>query len=653
MGVSSRRPKILKIVFSTLNFVSSGILLGLISFILYILSIEISNSYNALNLGFISIIGMFFSMLLLDRSKRFTHIFQKKKFNYRWIFISLISLILWIIGAIVYISMSDISNLDDFDIEAPNNMNLIVYGVSSLVGMIIGDLIYFGIKNLNPKAQIHKIKFSFFASLSLIFIILTSSGTIFLFTKVLAFPSPSILAGTGYNDGPWLTWQSDPTTTMTISWLTAEQNKTVVYYGEDEGDLDQVFAREESVYMHHAELTGLIPNTQYFYKVPEAFIEDHVSDTFNFTTAPIESSPRSFKFAVFGDVQPSNAEYVLQNKKVADGLINGSFDFILNTGDLATDGSDLNAWHMLMENYARVGATTPIQGSIGNHDWNGGLGSSNYGELFPYPYANPDAGRFYSFDYLNAHFVMIDNMQRFTIMTPDEIQWIQQDITAARSDNPNCWVFCFFHYSIMTTASSGHNYLLQKQMVPTFDKLDVDAVFYGHDHHYEHYNYTYGVTDGGYLWNKEDTWVHNEVQYFCTGGGGADLEVDYGVLDSEGMLETRSVQWYNPALAKYENIDYQRRAWNPTNYNEHLDFTVNYTAGNEHEGKYYFHDPSIESYDDFSTKIGFDYGEQCFQFMQVEINALGDQCIISARYPNGVLISGPSGTKPQIWTFTK
>lgn len=643
----------LKVFFSICNFVCAGILLGLVMFIIKIFSAELATSQTALNLGFGSAIFMFCIMMILDKNKKIEKLLQGKRVNYRWFVIPIIALSFWIIGLIVYISAMDLSNLSDFDFSLPANLNFLVFGASSLVGILAGNLIYFGLKNLNPRGIFQKRKFQVFAALSLLFTIITSSGVIYLYTKVLIFPTPTIIAGTGYNDGPWLTWQEDPTTTITISWLTAEKNKTVVYYGTEENNLDRTFLRDEEVYLHHAQLTGLSPNTQYFYRIPEEFAQDHISTLFNFTTAPALTTPRTFKFAVFGDVQPTDDAYVLQNKKVADGLINGSFDFILNTGDLATDGTNLNAWHLLMMNYARVGANTPIQGAIGNHDWNGAGGSSNYDALFPYPYANSKVGRFYSFDYLNAHFVMIDNFERFYVMSDEQIRWIQQDIINARNNDPNCWVFCLFHLSIMTTATTGHYFDLQKQLVPIFDKLGVDAVFYGHDHHYEHYNYTYGVTGPGLLWNKDHTWNHNEVQYYCTGGGGADLEVDYGVLNPSRMVSTRTVRQYNPTTSKYEDNTYQRRAWNSLNYIEHLDFGINYTAGNEHDGKYYYHDPAIESYDDYSTTVGFDYGEQCFEFIQVEINASGDECTISVRYPNGILLTGPSGSKPQIWTLRK
>lgn len=645
--------KILKIVFSICNFFCAGILLGLVMFVITLFSAELATSKTALNLGFGSAIFMFFMMVILDKSRKIEKLLQGKRVNYRWFVIPIIALSFWIIGLIIYLSAMDLSNLSEFDFSSSANLNFLVYAASSLIGIIAGNLIYFGLKNLNPRAIFQKRKFQVFAAFSLLFTIVTSSGIILLYTKVLIFPTPSILDGNGYNDGPWLTWQEDPTTSITISWLTAEKNKTVVYYGTEENNLDQTYSVNENVNLHHAQLMGLSPDTQYFYRIPEEFVQDHISTLFNFTTAPALTSPRSFKFAVFGDVQPTDDAYVLQNKKVADGLINGSFDFILNTGDLATDGTNLNAWHLLMMNYARIGANTPIQGTIGNHDWNGAGGSSNYGALFPYPYENPRAGRFYSFDYLNAHFVMIDNFERFYVMGSEQIQWIQQDIINARNNNPDCWVFCFFHLSIMTTATTGHYYDLQKQLVPIFDKLAVDAVFYGHDHHYEHYNYTYGVTGAGLLWDKNHNWNHNEVQYFCTGGGGADLEVNYQVLNPARMVSTRTVRQYNPGTSTYEDNSYQRRAWNSVNYIQYLDFGINYTAGNEHDGKYYYHDPSIESYDDYSITVGFDYGEQCFEFMQVEINAAGDECTISAHYPNGVLLTGPGGSKPQIWTLRK
>ncbi|MBD3353654.1 MAG: hypothetical protein GF364_19375 [Candidatus Lokiarchaeota archaeon] len=649
-----KQQNIPRLIFSLMGLISAVIILILVGYVIFLMQNEVFKALNALFIAFSSTIFSFIVMLFLDKKRIFLKKLQRKKYNYSWLAIFLISSSFGLIAFIYYLTAAEFALIPgdiDFDFDNPANLNFIVFLICSVTTNISAYLIYFSLKNLHPKLEFQKKKFGVYASVTTLLFIILSVGLIYAYDNFFTFPDPTIINGTGFNDGPWLTWEDDPKTTMTISWLTAEENVSYVYYGEDAGNLDQIYSDNEELYLHHAKLTGLTPDTEYFYKIPEEFSQDHESTLFNFTTAP--STPRDFRFAVFGDVQPTDLAYSERNQKVADGLINGSFDFILNTGDLADDGQDLNDWHLMMLSFARTAANTPIQASIGNHDWDGSLGSSNWGEVFPYPYASPDSGRFFSFDYLSAHFVMIDNFQHQYVMTPKQMNWIKNDITTARNNDPDCWVFCFFHLSMMTTATSGHYFDLQAELVPLFDQLDVDAVFFGHDHHYEHYEYTYGETKNGYLWNKNHNWDHNDIHYFCTGAGGANLEVSYGVLNANGMTENVSVNWYDQGQEKYVTKQYEKRNWDSTKYVEHADFSINYTTGGGHDGKYYYHDSNIEIYDEFAQEIGFDYGEQCYQFMQLEINAAGDQCTISARYPNGVLISGPGGVNPQIWTLYK
>ena len=81
---------------------------------------------------------------------------------------------------------------------------------------------------------------------------------------------------------------------------------------------------------------------------------------------------------------------------------------------------------------------------------------------------------------------------------------------------------------------------------------------------------------------------------------------------------------------------------------------MNYTQYDEdgiHDNKYYYYLPEEEKYSDLGDVMGFQYGEQAYHFMQIEIN--GDTCTISAIYPNGVILSGPGGAHPQTWTITK
>jgi hypothetical protein len=458
---------------------------------------------------------------------------------------------------------------------------------------------------------------------------------------------PNVKQGVGYTIGPWATFHDNTENSITITWLTKEKNSTVLFYGTDPLNLNLKFQRSENVYLHKAILTGLSPNTTYYYRIPETFVNDHQSTLFRFKTG--SSDTTKFKFAVFGDKQPTNDRMLETNRFVVDGIIQGNYDFALQTGDLASAGTSKQDWYMVLQSLGLLGATTPLQMAIGNHDWNGISGATNWRALFSYPYPNSEGANYYSFDYGNAHFVMIDNFEIFYRMSDTQIKWIEKDLMDAKARG-KIWTFAFFHLSIFTTATSGFYEDLKATLLPIFDKTGVDAVFYGHDHHYEYLNYTYGAN--GLVFSPDHTWKHNPVQYFCTGGGGANLEVDYGVLNMPSSLY--QLKWYNTATSQYENRYYAERAWNSSRYVTHPSFERNYTQyspNGEHDGKYYYHAPEIESYSNSTSEFGFVYGEQTYQFMEIVID--GNTCIIRALYPNRQLLTGPGGLYPQEITIVK
>ncbi|NVM29149.1 MAG: metallophosphoesterase [Candidatus Helarchaeota archaeon] len=637
------KTKIVKPLFSIFCFISTAI-------ILLTLGIAISifvHYFEAYELPLsLSLIGASTAILLtfiLDKSNKFRKFFKWGKFNYRWIFIDLIALSLSFIILLIYMLSID---FNEFDLFISSDLNFFIYTACLLFFLIPGYLIYFGVKNLTL-AKIRRRKFAIFAIISMIFLIVSSTGFYFFYRYFVNFPPATILNGNGYNDGPWLTWHNNyPNESICITWLTARSNSSIVYYGTNPGNLNQT-ATGSGNYLHKVYLDGLTPNTTYHYYIPENFVQDHPSNIFNFTTA--STSQEAFKFAIVGDMQPWNELMMNKCGMVADGIIQGKFDFICQLGDIADDGNDLEDWHRVLKSLARMGANTPIQAVIGNHDFEMIVGSSNWGELFTYPYVNPNIGRYFSFDYHNAHFVMIDNFEHYYMMSDHQLDWIRNDIIEAKAKGQD-WIFCFFHLTLMSVSTSDMFWNLQRKLVPIFDELAVDAVFAGHDHDYQHYNYTYGWN--GLVFDKNHNWPHNAIPYFCSGGGGANLEVDYGIFDPDEMLTTNTVTWWNENINQNRDITYERRPWNSSKYLAHAGFPENYTHWAAQDiGKYYYHLPAEEAYHDAWQQLGFEYAEECYQYIQVEID--GNNCTISVRYPNGVLLQGPGDAYPQQWTFQK
>ncbi|NHJ48425.1 MAG: metallophosphoesterase family protein [Asgard group archaeon] len=445
-----------------------------------------------------------------------------------------------------------------------------------------------------------------------------------------------------WNDGPWLTFGEDPKTEMSISWLTKFARKTAIEFGTSHDNLVAIESTNPKSHLHHIMLTNLQPNTVYYYSIGIATSTYPANEVFSFRTAP--DTNESFKAIIVGDMQPSPGATLQAGNLVAKGIAAEYPDFVIQLGDLAYDGGAPISWHYTAQNFPQYAAYTPFQVAIGNHDY-GGDGARNFRNVFPYPYAS-EIGQYYSFDYASAHFIMIDNFDAgdYT-MTNEQKLWVEQDIIDAQTRGQN-WIFINFHHTMFTTGTSSQNWAVQSWLAPLVDKYDVDGIFFGHDHHFEHWNFTYG--NQNLLYNETDMPSGNSTHYWCTGGGGANLEVDYGVLEHDIWTDTRS--FFNTTSSSYQEIEFHRYPWNASrfvNSPEHQIYAQSVNHG------LYYHIPSLESYSTDNDLYGYTYGEQTRHYMKIEINADGTICTISAHYPNGDLMTGPDGHYPQIWIFSK
>ncbi|MCA1719103.1 MAG: metallophosphoesterase [Actinobacteria bacterium] len=135
------------------------------------------------------------------------------------------------------------------------------------------------------------------------------------------------------------------------------------------------------------------------------------------------------------------------------------------------------------------------------------------------PRNNPeDTGRYYSFDWANAHFVALDSELYYDDEGGDSERqkaWLERDLGETRQP----WKFVFFHRPPYSSSEHGSDLVVREDLEPTLARHGVDVVFSGHDHDYERTVQIKGVT------------------YVVTGGGGKDL---YEAGESEWTAFSRS-----------------------------------------------------------------------------------------------------------------
>jgi len=268
--------------------------------------------------------------------------------------------------------------------------------------------------------------------------------------------------------GPYL--QNVTTSEITIMWESDRPTVGIVQYGPtpDYG----LTARDKSpARIHEIRLTGLEAEKTYHYR--ELCGSDRSADL-TFATAVRLETP--FTFVYYGD----NKNGPHMHRKNALAILAEKPNIVLQCGDLVNSGDVYSQWERLFFTPAApLISRVPLYPSLGNHEEN----DQHYFNFLSLP-GKGGQESYYSFDYGNAHFVVLDSA--FTSIEEGSAQWkwLVEDLQRSKAT----WKFASYHHPPFT---AGGNYYskkrieLKKILPPLFDKHGVDIAFHGHDHDYE------------------------------------------------------------------------------------------------------------------------------------------------------------------------
>jgi acid phosphatase type 7 len=308
--------------------------------------------------------------------------------------------------------------------------------------------------------------------------------------------------------GPYL--QKLQTTSIMVVWEGGAVDGPRVHFGRSNPDEDSAGCTCAGSHCS-CEIGGLDPATEYVYEVRGG--GEAISSKARFRTAP--NGEERFSFLVFGDNRSDHASHML----VVQSLVEGAA-FIMNTGDMVSSGEVEEDWDKFFEVEAPLLANTVIYPAVGNHEEHDGK-VEIYDRLFhpPSTESNSNHKTYYSFDYANAHFVVIDDFVRIRdwylcitygrgldgCLDPEQADWLKLDLERAARDDSIDHVFVFMHEGPYSSKPGRTGSDEMRWWMPTFAQNKVKVIFSGHDHYYEH-----GISGNG-------------LHYVISGGGGAPL----------------------------------------------------------------------------------------------------------------------------------
>lgn len=317
-------------------------------------------------------------------------------------------------------------------------------------------------------------------------------------------------------DTLFLTWQQDPTTTVTIQWLGSETSiDRSIHYATLEAPVWQIAKTITKPYTNtdlkvfRCELTGLQPGREYQFQIANA------ARVYRFRTMPSKAT-ETFQFVSGGDAgvdQHAINTNILAAKQEPY--------FALIAGDLAYDnGRSPETFAKYLQNYHEhmidvQGRLIPMVVTIGNHEVDGGYKTQrkdapSYLAFFDGFYPEKTYGVLDIGDYLSL--VLLDT-DHIAPIAGEQTDWLSNTL-AERQELPHLIVanhvpaYPSYRPPEGVNGKFGTGEEQRIHWCPLFERFNVDVVLEHHDHTFKR---THPLTNGlrdkhGVLYLGDGSW---------------------------------------------------------------------------------------------------------------------------------------------------
>jgi hypothetical protein len=291
-------------------------------------------------------------------------------------------------------------------------------------------------------------------------------------------------------DSLFLTWQQDPTTTMTIQWVgPAAAGDTSLRYVPRTGDAWRTATATVKPFpatdlsVHRCELTGLAPGAEYVFRIGAN------SRAYRFRTMPAKATD-TIQFVSGGDCGTGT-------NAIGTNVLAAKQEpyFALLGGDLAYDnGRSPNTMLTFLRNYSRHmvdprGRLIPMISCMGNHEVDGGYKKTRekapqYLSLFDGLFRETTYGVLDIGDYLSL--VLLDT-GHIAPIGGEQTDWLESTLEE-RQERPHLIVanhvpaYPSYRSPEGEKGALGTGQANRLHWCPLFENFKVDAVLEHHDH---------------------------------------------------------------------------------------------------------------------------------------------------------------------------
>lgn len=193
---------------------------------------------------------------------------------------------------------------------------------------------------------------------------------------------------------------------------------------------------------------------------------------------------------IYGDSRHDQAA----QRKVVQAIMPFKPEIVFHTGDLVDHGDDPGQWEIFKAIAAPLLSSAEYYPALGNHE----MESPLYFKNFPIIYGQP----WYSLQRGGIHFIILDSNVKLGLGS-EQYKWLEEDLRRARGASP--FKIVILHHPLFNIGQHSEDEKgLKEALLPLFTTYGVDAVFSGHDHSYQRFEY-------------------QGIYFIVTGGGGAPL----------------------------------------------------------------------------------------------------------------------------------
>lgn len=344
--------------------------------------------------------------------------------------------------------------------------------------------------------------------------------------------------------------QSATSSSVWITWKTDFENTPVVHFGtsaqelsrQQEGSADNLSGDAKNYFWNSVQLTGLEPNTLYYYQVES---DGRKSEVYRFRTMPEEGGKTPMRILLMGDHQiksRSGYEWLMQaaKRKIEEkyGNLEENINLIMNIGDQVDVGTLDQYEQVHLFKSQLMSLYLPIMTAVGNHETYSDPGMANYSSHYHYEgleYKGISSGteNYYAYQAGRILFVVLSTEHTGS----EQKNWVRKVVDAAKNDDSVDFIISVNHRPIQAEQYIGDiSSWVRNEIVPILSETPKHVLNYGGHHHLYHrgqlaeyplYHIINGAASWDQMWGMSSEKDYNDVQKTIDYWGYQILEFDF------------------------------------------------------------------------------------------------------------------------------